>query len=81
MAFSWHQEEFPELKKRYWGQPLQASRYFCAAAGNVTEEEPIRKDISNQKNDEKDGVSQVEEEISLELILGPNCLYHIIFKK
>ena len=32
------QEEFPELKKRYWGQHLWARGYFCATVGAVTEE-------------------------------------------
>ncbi len=32
------QQEFPELKKRYWGQHIWARGYFCASAGNVTDE-------------------------------------------
>jgi putative transposase len=32
------QEEFPELKKRYWGQPLWARGYFCATVGTVAQE-------------------------------------------
>src|SRR5208282_4666311 len=32
------QDEFPELKKRYWGQHLWATGYFCATVGAVTEE-------------------------------------------
>jgi putative transposase len=32
------QDEFPELKKRYWGQHLWARGYFCAAVGTVTQE-------------------------------------------
>ena len=32
------QDEFPELKKRYWGQHLWARGYFCATVGSVTEE-------------------------------------------
>ncbi len=31
-------EEFPSLKKRYWGQHFWARGYFCATAGQVTEE-------------------------------------------
>ena len=31
------QYEFPELKKRYWGQHLWARGYFCATVGTVTE--------------------------------------------
>jgi len=32
------QEEFPELRKRYWGQHLWARGYFCATVGSVTKE-------------------------------------------
>ena len=47
------QEEYPELKKRYWGQHLWARGYFCATVGNVTEE-TIKKYIENQGITEKD---------------------------
>ena len=33
------QEEFPHLKKRYWGQHLWARGYFCASVGTVTQEQ------------------------------------------
>ena len=29
------QEEFPHLKKRYWGQHLWARGYFCGIVGNA----------------------------------------------
>ena len=32
------QEEFPELKKKYWGQHLWATGYFCRTVGTVTED-------------------------------------------
>ena len=32
------QDEFPELKKRYWGQHLWARGYFCVTVGSVTKE-------------------------------------------
>ena len=32
------QQEFPELKKRYWGQHIWARGYFCASTGNITDE-------------------------------------------
>ena len=32
------QEEFSQLKKRYWGQHLWGRGYFCATVGSVTEE-------------------------------------------
>jgi putative transposase len=31
-------EEYPVLRKRYWGQHFWARGYFCATAGQVTEE-------------------------------------------
>ena len=31
------QQEFPHLRKRYWGRHLWARGYFCATVGNVTE--------------------------------------------
>src|SRR3954447_14364150 len=47
------QEEFPALRKRYWGQHLWARGYFCATVGAV-DEETIRSYIENQKWDEDD---------------------------
>ena len=47
------QAEFPELRKRYWGQQLWARGYFCATVGAV-DEETIRRYIENQKWDEDD---------------------------
>ena len=32
------QQEFPELRKRYWGQHLWAVGYFVRTAGNVTDQ-------------------------------------------
>jgi len=32
------QDEFPHLKKRYWGQHLWARGYFCASVGTVSQE-------------------------------------------
>ncbi len=31
-------EEFPHLKKRYWGRHFWASGYFCVTAGDLTKE-------------------------------------------
>jgi len=42
------QDEFPELKKKYWGQHLWARGYFCATVGSVTEE-TIKKYIESQE--------------------------------
>ena len=30
------QQEFPELRKRYWGQRFWARGYFCTTSGNIT---------------------------------------------
>ena len=32
------QQEFPQLKKRYWGRHFWARGYFCTTSGNVTDE-------------------------------------------
>ena len=32
------QQEFPHLKKRYWGQHIWSRGYFCVTVGQVTEE-------------------------------------------
>jgi putative transposase len=47
------QDEFPELRKRYWGQHLWSRGYFCATVGAV-DEATIREYIENQKWDEDD---------------------------
>ena len=41
------QEEFPTLKRRYWGQHIWATGYFCRSVGNVTEQ-MIKDYIENQ---------------------------------
>ena len=47
------QEEFPQLRKRYWGQHLWARAYFCATVGAV-DEKTIMAYIENQKWDDDD---------------------------
>ncbi|TGA97992.1 IS200/IS605 family transposase [Sporolactobacillus shoreae] len=47
------QEEFKELRQRYWGQHLWASGYFCRTVGTVTEE-TIKQYIENQDNGRDD---------------------------
>lgn len=47
------QDEFPELRKRYWGQHLWARGYFCATVGAV-DEKTVREYIESQKWDEDD---------------------------
>lgn len=47
------QDEFPKLKKRYWGQHLWARGYFCATVGTITEEmikEYIEKHVDKEDN-------------------------------
>jgi len=45
--------EFPELRKRYWGQHVRARGYFCADVGAV-DVETIKRYIESQKWDEDD---------------------------
>ena len=54
------QDEFPKLKKRYWGQHLWARGYFCATVGTVTED-IIRNYIANQFSEEKNDIFKIEE--------------------
>ena len=46
------QEEFPELKKKYWGQHLWATGYFCRSVGTVTDE--IIRDYIEKQEDSLD---------------------------
>jgi putative transposase len=49
------QEEFEDLRKRYWGQHLWARGYFCATVGAV-DEETIKKYIESQHwNEDAEG--------------------------
>ena len=52
------QEEFPSLRKRYWGQHLWARGYFGATVGAV-DEETIKAYSENQKWDEDDQGFQI----------------------
>jgi putative transposase len=47
------QEEFEELRKRYWGQHLWAVGYFCRTVGAVTEE-MIKDYIENQQDESQE---------------------------
>ena len=40
--------EFPELRKRYWGQHFWAKGYWCVTSGNVTDD-MWKEYIKNQK--------------------------------
>ncbi len=46
------QREFPELRKRYWGQHLWSRGYFCATVGAVTEEQ-VKEYIENQEEEDE----------------------------
>ena len=46
------QEEYPQLRKRYWGQHLWARGYFCATVGTITDE--MIKEYIEKHNDESD---------------------------
>ena len=46
-------EEFPSIKKRYWGQHFWARGYFCVTAGELTKEmiqEYLSHHFEKQKN-------------------------------
>ena len=45
------QQEFPELKKRYWGQRFWARGYFCTTSGLITDK-IIMNYIENHTPDE-----------------------------
>ena len=49
------QDEFAELRKRYWGQHMWGRGYFCATVGAV-DEKMIREYIETQKwDDDQEG--------------------------
>ena len=54
------QEEFAELRKRYWGQHLWATGYFIRTVGTVTEE-MIKEYIANQGKERNEEVFTIEE--------------------
>lgn len=55
------QIEFPELKKRYWGQHLWARGYFAVSTGNVTTE-MIREYIRHHFENKDDGMDPFQVE-------------------
>lgn len=56
------QQEFTELRKRYWGQHLWARGYFCASSGTVTDD-MIRKYIEDQDVPPDDGFRVADEKL------------------
>ena len=53
------QEEFEGLRKRYWGQHLWATGYFCRTVGAVTEK-MIEEYIEGQRDEGNDNFKIVE---------------------
>lgn len=53
------QEEFEELRKRYWGQHLWSVGYFCRTVGTVTED-MVREYIEQQKSDDNETFRIIE---------------------
>ena len=56
------QDEFPEIRKRYWGQHLWARGYFCASSGTVTDE-MIKAYIEQQDVPPDDGFTVTDEKL------------------
>jgi putative transposase len=54
------QDEFPHLKKRYWGQHLWARGYFCASVGTVTDD-LIREYIEKHSQEPPDENFSIDE--------------------
>ena len=55
------QEEFPALRKKYWGEHMWARGYFCGTVGEV-DKETIERYIENQgKEETRDDFTIVEE--------------------
>jgi len=53
------QEEFQELRKRYWGQHLWAVGYFCRTVGAVTED-MIKQYIEDQRLEKIDEIFKID---------------------
>ncbi|NLZ54500.1 MAG: IS200/IS605 family transposase [Thermoanaerobacteraceae bacterium] len=54
------QEEFKELRRRYWGQHLWSVGYFCRTVGTVTEE-MIKQYIEGQGNENIEEIFKITE--------------------
>ncbi len=55
------QEEFPELKKRYWGQHIWGRGYFCGTVGTV-DQKTIEEYIEAQGSEEGNENFKIEGE-------------------
>ena len=58
-------QEFPALKKRYWGNHLWGRGYFCSTVGAVTEE-MIKKYIEDQSDEPSNFKVWDEQDLSSE---------------
>ena len=56
------QQEFPNLKKRYWGQHIWARGYFCTTVGQVTDQ-MIRDYIEGHVGKSPDDSFTVDEDL------------------
>jgi putative transposase len=56
------QREFPELRRRYWGQHLWARGYFCASSGTVTDA-MVKAYIEQQDVPPNDGFTVSDEKL------------------
>lgn len=56
------QQDFPELRRRYWGQHLWARGYFAASSGTVTDE-AIKAYIADQDVPPEDGFRVADEKL------------------
>ncbi len=52
-------DEFPHIKKRYWGRHFWARGYFCATVGQMTEE-MIKEYLDHHFEPKKDDGFQIE---------------------
>ncbi len=55
------QDEFPELKRRYWGQHMWARGYFCGTVGQV-DQETIKRYIETQGKENGDENFEIVEQ-------------------
>ena len=53
------QEEFPELRKRYWGQHMWGRGYFCGTVGEV-DQKTIENYIEHPGEEDEDNFTLVE---------------------
>ncbi len=54
------QQEYPTLRKRYWGRHFWARGYFCASSGTVTDE-MIAAYIEHHERSSQDGFKVADE--------------------